>query len=192
LEFLGQIGAFLQQAGPMALQYPDMRGLLGSIMMFTIRTFRASRPLEKDFEDFQEAFAQQPALPPPGSKDWTRRRQRSGCGAGQSTSEQIKQQGRNAATAARPADGKVQNRQAEETKQQKMQQDHEYRMAQLDMEQRRLGLEQEKNILQAHTTGRQEARADVQQQHDQSMDHAGAVREDKALAQAAIPVDKPA
>lgn len=64
MEFLGQIGAFLQQAGPMALQYPDMRGLLGSIMMFVVRTFRSSRPVEKEFEDFQKKLAQQPAQDP--------------------------------------------------------------------------------------------------------------------------------
>jgi hypothetical protein len=192
LEFLGQIGAFLQQAGPMALQYPDMRGLLGAIMMFTIRTFRASRPLEKEFEDFQKALAQQPAMPPPGSKE-------GGQGGGDPhgaqakvQSEQIKQESAQALQQQELQMEKYKIDKQEETKQQKQQQDHEYRMAQLDMEQRRLGLEQEKNILQAHTTGRQEARADVQQQHDQSMDHAGAVREDKALAQAAIPVDKPA
>lgn len=68
MEFLGQIGAFLQQAGPMALQYPDMRGLLGGIMMFVIRTFRSSRPLEKEFEDFQKKLSEQPAMPPPGQE----------------------------------------------------------------------------------------------------------------------------
>jgi hypothetical protein len=64
MEFLASVGAFLQQAGPMALQYPGMRGLLGSIMMFTVRTFRASRPIEAEFERFQQALSQQPATDP--------------------------------------------------------------------------------------------------------------------------------
>jgi hypothetical protein len=67
LEFLGQIGAFMQQAGPMAMQYPQMQGLLTALMMFTVRTFRASRPMEQEFEAFQEAFKANP--PPPQNKD---------------------------------------------------------------------------------------------------------------------------
>lgn len=64
MDFLGAMGAFLQQAGPMAMQYPDMRGLLGAMMMFTARTFRASRPIEKEFDDFQKSFANAPAQDP--------------------------------------------------------------------------------------------------------------------------------
>jgi hypothetical protein len=69
LEFLGQIGAFLQQAGPMALQYPEMRGLLMGMMMFTIRTFRASRPLEQEFEKFQDVMSKMPPTPGNGQGD---------------------------------------------------------------------------------------------------------------------------
>lgn len=68
MNFLSSAGAFLQQAGPMALQFPDMRGLLGAIMMFTIRTFRASRPLEKEFDEFQKKLADAPPQGPPGSE----------------------------------------------------------------------------------------------------------------------------
>lgn len=64
LEFLGQMGAFLQQAGPMAMQYPDMRGPLGAMMMFVARTFRASRPLEQAFETLQKSMANMPAQDP--------------------------------------------------------------------------------------------------------------------------------
>jgi hypothetical protein len=65
MEFLGQIGAYLQQAGPMVEQHPEMRGLLGAMMMFTVRTFRASRPIEQEFERFQQALAK---APPPANK----------------------------------------------------------------------------------------------------------------------------
>lgn len=64
LEFLGQIGAFLQQAGPIIQQYPEMRGLMASIMMFTVRTFRASRPIEQEFERFQKALEATPPADP--------------------------------------------------------------------------------------------------------------------------------
>lgn len=66
MQFLSAIGAYLQQAGPMAMQYPDMRGLLGAIMMFTVNTFRSARPIEQAFDEFSKAFAQAPAQPPPG------------------------------------------------------------------------------------------------------------------------------
>lgn len=69
MDFMGAIGAFLQQAGPMAMQYPEMRGLLMSLMMFGVRTFRASRPIEQEFEKFQEAFAAAPPMDPNGNKD---------------------------------------------------------------------------------------------------------------------------
>lgn len=64
MDFLGAMGAFLQQAGPMAMQFPDMRGLLGALMMFTARTFNASRPIEKEFEQFQKALQAAPAVDP--------------------------------------------------------------------------------------------------------------------------------
>ena len=69
MDFLGAMGAFLQQAGPMAMQYPDMRGLLGAMMMFTARTFRASRPIEKEFETFTKTLQAQPPMDPNGNKE---------------------------------------------------------------------------------------------------------------------------
>jgi hypothetical protein len=60
MDFLGAIGAFLQQAAPTVQQFPQMAGLLGAIMMFTVRTFRASRPIEEEFEKFQQALEQMP------------------------------------------------------------------------------------------------------------------------------------
>lgn len=64
MDFLGAMGAFLQQAGPMVMQYPEMKGLLGAMLMFTARTFRASRPIEKAFEDFQKQLQMQPPQDP--------------------------------------------------------------------------------------------------------------------------------
>jgi hypothetical protein len=56
LEFLGQIGAFLQQAAPTVQQFPQMGPLLAGIMMFSVRSFRAARPIEEEFEKFQDAL----------------------------------------------------------------------------------------------------------------------------------------
>jgi hypothetical protein len=58
LEFLGQIGAFLQQAAPTVQQFPTMAPLLAAIMMFSVRSFRAARPIEEEFERFQDALTQ--------------------------------------------------------------------------------------------------------------------------------------
>jgi hypothetical protein len=58
LEFLASIGAFLQQAAPTVQQFPTMAPLLASIMMFSVRSFRAARPIEEEFEKFQDALTQ--------------------------------------------------------------------------------------------------------------------------------------
>jgi hypothetical protein len=60
LEFLGQIGAFLQQAAPTVQQFPQMAGLLGAMMMFSVRSFRAARPIEDEFAKFQDALEKMP------------------------------------------------------------------------------------------------------------------------------------
>jgi hypothetical protein len=54
LEFLASIGAFLQQAAPTVQTFPEMAPLLAAIMMFSVRSFRAARPIEQEFERFQD------------------------------------------------------------------------------------------------------------------------------------------
>jgi hypothetical protein len=66
MAFLSAIGAYLQQAAPMVMQYPDMRGLLGSIMMFTVNTFTSARPIEIAFEEFTKTLEN---APPPKPED---------------------------------------------------------------------------------------------------------------------------
>lgn len=95
MQFLSSAGAFLQQAGPMAMQYPDMRGLLGAIMMFTIRTFRSSRPLEKEFEEFTKKLQSQPPMPAPGQEGKGADNGEAAAQA-QVQTEQLKQQGEQA------------------------------------------------------------------------------------------------
>lgn len=72
MEFLQAMSGFLQQAIPAAQQVPEMAPLLGKMMMFGVRAFRAGRDLETSIEDAlaqleqsQKAAAQQPKPPSP-------------------------------------------------------------------------------------------------------------------------------
>lgn len=64
MEFLTAAGSYLQQAGPMMQQFPEMREPLMAIMMFAVRTFSAARPLEQTFETFQQKIMSMPAQQP--------------------------------------------------------------------------------------------------------------------------------
>lgn len=149
MAFLGAVGAFLQQAGPMALQFPDMRGLLGAIMMFTIRTFPASRPLEKEFEEFQKKLAAAPPMPPPGQDGGDK-----GEAAAQATIQsaeikakadtettQAKAAADQAAQAAQDATKRYEIDQRNAIERERINNDHNYRMSQLALERQKLSLE---------------------------------------------------
>lgn len=68
LEFLQTAGGFLQQALPAAQQVPAMAPLLGQMLLFGIRSFRASRPLEAAFDE-AVAKMSQPQAPQPQQPD---------------------------------------------------------------------------------------------------------------------------
>ncbi len=76
MEFLQAAGGFLQQALPVAQQAPEMTPLLGEMLLFGIRAFKAGRPLEAAFD---AAMAQMSAPKEPEQP--------------QPDPEQIKQQG---------------------------------------------------------------------------------------------------
>jgi hypothetical protein len=144
MQFLSSMGAFLQQAAPLAMQFPDMRGLLGGIMMFTVRTFSASRPLEKEFETFQKKLEAAPPTPPPGKEGGDD-------GAAQAEAQKavagIKAQS-DQATAKIAADAKAQEtQQRQAAADREFQLNHEYRMAQIALEREKLGLEKKKVAL---------------------------------------------
>jgi hypothetical protein len=68
LEMLKAVAAFLQQAIPAIQQNPQMGPLLGEMLMFTLRSFKAGRTLENVFETTMkqlEEAAKQPAKPTP-------------------------------------------------------------------------------------------------------------------------------
>lgn len=57
-DFLGAAGAFLQQAVPAMEATPELGPLLGAMLMFVVRTFPASQPIEDEFEKVQQVLAQ--------------------------------------------------------------------------------------------------------------------------------------
>lgn len=167
MQFLNSMGAFLQQAGPMALQYPDMRGLLAGIMMFTLRTFTAARPLEKEFENFQKKLLAAPAQPPEGE----------GQGADSAATAQVVAQSRaqvsqiKAASDEKIAAAKLQADTAEAARKAQVeaaqaQRDHEYRMAQLQIERERLALDKRKLALGVMAEERDAERAERKEERD--------------------------
>ena len=59
-KFLAAAGAFLQQAVPAMEATPELGPLLGALLMFTVRSFPSSRPIEDEFEKVQTAMAARP------------------------------------------------------------------------------------------------------------------------------------
>jgi len=64
LEFLGAAGKFLQQALPVAQGIPQLAPLMGEMLMFGVRSFKASRPIEAAFDQAVQALSQ-PQQPKP-------------------------------------------------------------------------------------------------------------------------------
>ena len=56
-KFLAAAGAFLQQAVPAMEATPELGPLLGALLMFTVRSFPSSRPIEDEFEKVQKGMA---------------------------------------------------------------------------------------------------------------------------------------
>lgn len=68
IEFLNTMGGFLEKALPVAQQVPELSPLLGQMIMFGIRGFRAGRELEGAFDDALEAVSNKQPDPPPPDK----------------------------------------------------------------------------------------------------------------------------
>lgn len=60
MQFLSSAGAFLQQAVPAIQTAPALGPLLASMLMFSVRTFPSSRPIEDEFQRLQEQLLQNP------------------------------------------------------------------------------------------------------------------------------------
>jgi hypothetical protein len=64
MEFVGAVGAFLQQAVPAMTAYPPVGPLLMDILSFSVKGFRAARPLQESFDQFTQ-MVKQGKIPPP-------------------------------------------------------------------------------------------------------------------------------
>ena len=62
IEFLEAVGAYLERALPTVEQYPQMAPMIGKMLLFGVRGFRAGRQLEVDIEDFVNQISE---MPPP-------------------------------------------------------------------------------------------------------------------------------
>jgi len=66
VEFLGAASGFLQKALPAAQAYPQLAPLLGEMLMFGVRAFKAGRPIEAAFDQAVQQLSQpQPQQPNP-------------------------------------------------------------------------------------------------------------------------------
>lgn len=180
MQFISSAGAYLQQAGPMALQYPEMRGLLAGVLMFGIRSFRSARPLEKTFEDFEKKLNDAPPMPPPGQ----------GGDDGKAAADasiqiaQAKAQSDQASAAADAEAAKYKVDTDAAIKREQMARDHDYRMAELGIRSREVsvkehefGLSQAEAIQDAQLAQADQAHShaieQTDQAHSQAMDQAG-------------------
>lgn len=64
MEFLQAVGGYIQQAMQAAQQVPEIAPLALSLMMFAVRAFPAAKPIEAEFERFQEALQNRPPVDP--------------------------------------------------------------------------------------------------------------------------------
>lgn len=180
MQFLSSAGAFLQQAGPMALQYPDMRGLLGAILMFTIRTFRASRPLEKEFEEFTKKLQAAPPQNPNGEQGQGDNGQ--AAAQAQVQGEQIKQQGAQQLAQLDQQSKKDEIDTKAQLEREKMQMEHEYKMRELDIREREVAVKEAELGIKRDQAVADAAMNMQDQQHQHEMDREGLVRQDQQFA----------
>lgn len=64
MEFLQAVGGFLKEAVAAGQTQPELAPLLGEMLMFAVRSFKAGRPIEAAFEKFTQQMAQ-PQQPKP-------------------------------------------------------------------------------------------------------------------------------
>lgn len=135
-EFVTAATNFLKEAVPAAERYPDLRPVLGEMMLFGIRGFRAGRPLEAAFENATEAMneAAKDQKPDPAQQALQMEAQL----------KQAEMQARNQEIKIKQADSQSRN----QLEQAKLQMEQQWRQQQtqmqLQMEAAKLDLEREK------------------------------------------------
>jgi hypothetical protein len=65
MEFVEMVGGFIQQAGPIAQQMPQLVPIMGEVLLFATRGFRAGRQLESSLEQMVAQLSQQAMAPKP-------------------------------------------------------------------------------------------------------------------------------
>ena len=182
MAFLAAAGAFLQQAAPMAMQFPDMRALIGALMMFTIRTFRASRPLEKVFEETMRKMEALPPTPPPGQEGGG---SDPAAAQAQVQSEQMKQQTEQAKIQAQQVtdQAKVQIEKYRidieaEIQREKMAREHEIKVRELALREREVAVKEAELSIARQEADNELAIKMAEQSHQQEMDEREATRQD--------------
>lgn len=161
LEFLSSIGAFLQQAAPIIQQHPEMRGLLAGIMMFTVRTFRASRPIEQEFERFQAMIEGMPAQDPNAKEN------ASAAAAAQATLQAKQAEVQANVQIAQVSDATEKQKIVSDAQIDTMKENnrHQEKMAELSIKERELQIKEKELALQEREVAVQEA----QLMHEQNM-----------------------
>lgn len=180
MNFLASAGAFLQQAAPAAQQFPAMAPLLGAILMFTVRTFPASRPIEKVFEDFVK---QMENSPPPAQPQGEGGGSDPAAAQAKVQSEQVKAQAAAQAQAAElQATGDIKRYEIDKkdaTEREKLRMEQEYRMAEIAVRVREVAVKEAELGIKQQEAQTDAALAAQDQQHQHTLDAAGVVHQER-------------
>lgn len=185
MEFLTASSAFLQQAGPMIQQFPEMREPLMAIMMFAVRTFPAARPLEQSFENFQRKIESMPTQPPQGQQGQGGAQDGAARAQGAIQTAQIKEQGSMQRTQMELQQEQQETQVDAQIRREAENNRHMEKMAELQLREREVRVkEMELGIdAQAANDNARSQMAELQMrsqqlQHQQSQDHMSGVRQD--------------
>lgn len=69
MEFIGAVGGFIQQAGPMVIQAPESAPFVAETLKFVAGAFRPGRAMDQAIDEFAEGVKQKAKQPRPPSKD---------------------------------------------------------------------------------------------------------------------------
>lgn len=176
--FLAAAGAFLQQAVPAIEQAPELAGLLGSMLMFTIRTFPASRSIEDDFEKVAEQMQARLAQPQEQDKDGKKAAANAAAQKAQSDAairqQELQVQQAEAASNAQTEQAKVQLEQSKE------QNRHGEKMAEIALKEREVALKERELTIKEAELRLKEAEVGIKQQQADTQEKAAERQADNA------------
>lgn len=157
--FLAAAGAFLQQAVPAMEATPELGPLLGAMLMFTVRTFPSSQPIEEAFEAVMKAMQNRP----PKQQDNGEAMKAQAAAQAAQIQQQTEQARIQAETGIAQAELTAKQQAGAATAQQAVTAEenrHAERMAELSLKQREIDIrERELNIKEAELNIKQQAQA---------------------------------